>query len=597
VNTPDPHLGKTYGNVRLSARLGQGAMGAVYQGWHERFHQEVAVKVLLNQNGKGNVKERFLREGQAAAKIQHEHVVRVMDAGETDGVAYLVMELVTGYSLGRILDEKGPLPYEAVAHIGAQICLGLAAIHAKGIIHRDIKPDNILVGADRKVKITDLGLAKQTDDPELNRLTATGMVVGTPLYVSPEAIRDPKTATVSADMYSLGATLYHLICGKAPFSATSPYEVMRSHLEQRPQPLRELRPDIPAGLAHLVEQCLSKNPKKRPSAIELANLLSAGANVKVGASRGLAALVGITTLTIISLAAGAWMTWQNLRQIKQAPAPTARIVFTTAHDDCETRINEGPWQPLSRDGVRLSAGTHNIAIRSTRLGPTQQFSQLFTVADGDNRTVAITLSEITVPTQRISVPGNGMLFINGTAYGLDPMYTTSKAGSYALARWTWTPDKNEWVSLTANIDERGQIASGALITLDQPNGAARWRTYGSSNKKIEAHHVVSWWEADRARGTAELAPPPGWLAQGERSEQPALGLSPGIISAVLEKNQPSAILPPPALALALSSDYHAPVWAAQHGRMSVVGGNAANALLILVPQTQASPPDAQKKSP
>jgi Protein kinase domain len=583
VNAPDHHLGKTYGNVRLTARLGQGAMGAVYQGWHEHFHKEVAVKVLLNQNGKGNVKERFLREGQAAAKIEHDHVVRVMDSGESNGVVYLIMELVNGYSLGRILDEKGPLPCEAVAHIGAQIALGLSAIHAKGIIHRDIKPDNILVGADKKVKITDLGLAKQTDDPELNRLTATGMVVGTPLYVSPEAIRDPKSATVSADMYSLGATLYHLLSGKAPFSASSPYEVMRAHLEQRPQPLRELRADIPAGLAHVVEQCLHKNPQKRPTAFALANLLRAGAQVKVGASRGLAALVGITALIIMSLAVGGWMMWQKMRLTINAQPPTARLIFTTAHTDCETRVNDGPWQPLTNNGVQLSAGTHTIAIRSTRLGPTLQFSQTFSVADGDERTIPVTLSEMTVPTQRISVPGNGMLFVNGNTYGLDPMYTTSKAGTYVLARWLWKNNGSEWVSLTANIDERGQVATGTPITLDHPGGPARWRTHSPEHKKLHPHHLVSWWEADRARTKAELVPPPGWLAQSERTEQPALGLSPGIVTAVIEHSEKSAVLPPPALALELSSHYHAPVWTTQQGRMSVVGGNASNALFIIVP--------------
>ncbi|HEX3133342.1 MAG TPA: protein kinase, partial [Planctomycetota bacterium] len=122
---PDPHLGKTYGNVKLIERLGQGAMGAVYRSWHERFAREVAVKVLLNLHAKGNVKERFLRECQAAAKISHEHVVQVMNAGKHDNIAYLVMELVNGYSLGRIADEKNPLPCEAVARIGAQIALGL----------------------------------------------------------------------------------------------------------------------------------------------------------------------------------------------------------------------------------------------------------------------------------------------------------------------------------------------------------------------------------------------------------------------------------------------------------------------------------------
>ena len=120
----DPHLGKTYGNVRLTARLGQGAMGAVYRGWHERMDRDVAVKVLLNSHAKGKAKERFLREGQSAAKIQHDNVVHVLDAGVApDGTAYLIMELVNGHSLGKILDENGALAPEVVARLGSSIAL------------------------------------------------------------------------------------------------------------------------------------------------------------------------------------------------------------------------------------------------------------------------------------------------------------------------------------------------------------------------------------------------------------------------------------------------------------------------------------------
>lgn len=288
-------------------------MGAVYQGWHERFERDVAVKVLISKGGKSTVKERFVREGQAAAKVQHPNVVQVLDAGEQHGVAYIIMELVKGNSLGQLLEEKGPLPCESVAYIGAQIALGLTAIHEKNIIHRDIKPDNVLIDTERKVKITDLGLAKQTDDPDLNKLTATGMVVGTPLYVSPEAIRDPKSATVSSDIYGLGCTLYHLLSGHPPFQLTSPYEVMRAHLEQRPQPLREIRTEIPIGLAQLVDRCLHKVAAKRPTAIELAELLRDGANVKTNASSGLIIIIIVAVIVVIGAAVVTWFILQNMK--------------------------------------------------------------------------------------------------------------------------------------------------------------------------------------------------------------------------------------------------------------------------------------------
>jgi serine/threonine protein kinase len=306
----DPLLGKTLGNVRLTARLGQGAMGVVYRGWHNTAGCEVAVKILIDQSGQGHAKERFLREGQTAAKVRQENVVQVMEAGESGGNVYLVMELVIGHSLDRLIAEKGAINPEEVARLGVGIAKGLAAIHEQGIIHRDIKPDNILISGDKKPKITDLGLAKQHDDPGLARLTATGMVVGTPLFVSPEAIRDTKTVTIATDIYSLGATLYCMLTGKPPFVAESPYEVMRSHLEERVRPIRELKPATPVGLANLVERCLHKSPEKRPTAQQLVGLFAQGANLRSGSSLGLYVFIAVVVVVILG---GAILGWSLLQ--------------------------------------------------------------------------------------------------------------------------------------------------------------------------------------------------------------------------------------------------------------------------------------------
>ncbi|MFM2089816.1 MAG: hypothetical protein RLZZ127_305, partial [Planctomycetota bacterium] len=206
----DPLIGRTLAGVRIEARLGEGAMGVVYRGQHAGLARAVALKVL-HPSARGNAKERFLREGRAAAKVRHTNVVAVHDAGEAGGTAYLIMELVNGHSLGAILDQQQRLDPAVVARLGSGIAEGLAAIHASGVVHRDLKPDNIMLGADQVVKIADMGLAKTLDDPDLLRLTGSGMVVGTPLYVAPEAIRDPQGITAKADIYSLGATLYHLL--------------------------------------------------------------------------------------------------------------------------------------------------------------------------------------------------------------------------------------------------------------------------------------------------------------------------------------------------------------------------------------------------
>jgi len=569
--------------VKLMKRLGQGAMGAVYQGWHERFAREVAVKVLLNLQAKGTAKERFLREGQAAAKVRHEHVVQVMDAGEHEGIAYLVMELVNGYSLGGIVDEKGPLPCEAVARIGAQIALGLAAIHAQGIIHRDIKPDNILVSNDRKVKITDMGLAKQTDDPEINRLTATGMVVGTPLYVSPEAIRDPRTCTIASDVYCLGATLYHLLVGHPPFQADSPYEVMRAHLELRPQPLRELRADIPVGLAQLVERCLNKTPDRRPTALQVAELLSGGANLKASASRGLATLVGIATVVVMGGAVLGWFGLQHLRHAQSDIPATASLTISTAEADAQVRIGSGPWQAVSNNPVPLGPGSHRIEVRADRPGPLLRHLSEQTLTDQQNLVLPVTLAPVLVPQSRIPLPGEGMLYVDGVAFGTEPAWTVTQAGTYALGRWSG----DRWQTCTATVDDRGQVAVGTIIERERPDDGAWWRTLSDTGKRAPPHHVASWWEVDRARQNAKLAPPPGWLAQGQRSEQPAMGLTPGLIETTTTAL--SSRLPVPALALRLSGEFRSPVWSSDQGRLTPVGGPAVNALLILVPAESARP--------
>lgn len=586
----DPHLNKTYGNVTLVKLLGKGAMGAVYQGWHKHFAREVAVKVLLNEHAKGNVKERFLREGRAAAKVHHEHVVQVMDAGEQDGVAYLVMELVNGKSLGALVDERGPLPCEAVARIGMQVALGLAAIHGQGILHRDIKPDNILIGDERKAKITDLGLAKQTDDPDLNRLTATGMVVGTPLYVSPEAIRDQRTCTSATDIYSLGATLYHLLVGHPPFEGESPFEVMRAHLEMRPRPLRELRPDIPAGLMSLVERCLHKSPDARPTALQVADLLSGGANLKANASRGIAMLVGIVTVLVLGGATIGWFTLQNQRHHPIAVQPdaqaTARLTITTLETKALVRIDNGPWQKISLSAMPLTPGTHRIEVRTDRPGPLLRHLGEVTLAAEQHVILPVMLAPVNVPHSRIPLPGEGMLYVDGVAFGSVPAWTVTQAGSFALGRWSG----DRWQTCTVTVDERGEATLSSIVTRDHPDGSAWWLTQSGSGQRSQRHHVACWWEVEHALVTAGLKVPPEWQKHGERSELPATGLPPELITVTHRSLGSQMAIPGRALALQLSGHYRAAVWCSDNGQLTPVGVSTEDALLILVPLTDAPAP-------
>ncbi|MBA2482271.1 MAG: serine/threonine protein kinase [Planctomycetes bacterium] len=276
----DPWIGSVVGGVILLSRLGSGSMGVVYRGRSEALDRHVAVKFIREDNT-AEERGRFLREGRAAAKVANDHVVRVFATGEVGDNLYIILELVEGETLAQRIERDGALDPWMVGHIGVECALGLAAIHQVGIIHRDIKPDNILIGLNGRAKISDLGLAKVPDEAGLTRTRA---VVGTPLYVAPEAVLDPRAITAAADIYGLGGTLYHAVAGKPAFDLSEPSAIIRAKLEDALVPLRQVRHGIPTELAQLIERCLERVPQLRPTADQLATDLS-GIFMRLGRGR------------------------------------------------------------------------------------------------------------------------------------------------------------------------------------------------------------------------------------------------------------------------------------------------------------------------
>lgn len=588
----DPLINTRVGNVKLVRKLGAGAMGTVYQGWHEAFACEVAVKFLTSASGNG--RERFVREGRAAAKIENEHVIRVLDAGEVGGKAYLVLEFVNGRSLGEILDKQeaqdrlqppvgrplGSLPdIGVVTHLGSQIARGLAAVHAKGIVHRDIKPDNVLVSQDGRAKIADLGLAKQLSDPEEMRLTGSGMVVGTPLYVSPEGIRDPKGISGAADIYSLGATLYHLLSGQPPFVGKTAYDVMRGHLEERLRPLRELRPDIPAHIAELVERSLAKQPERRPTPLALADGLD-GVAAKTGRGR-MAVAAGIVAAALLLTVAAGWWLLRPKPDTQSAPA-TARIMLQADHPKLLVRIDGGAWKPVTGP-LPVIAGSRRIEVRADQDGPRWAWSGDATVADGGTTAVPITLVRPVITPVRVQAPGsNGMVFRNGAAYGTEAQVTVQNPGVFHLGRW----DGTLWTTRTVTVDEAGTPVDGPVATSDHPDGPAWFTATDARGRPCPVHHVLSWWEADRLRQKLSLPDPPGWRLQAARPEQPVQGIGLILIAPLADQITERNLgrLPTGTEAKVLSELLENPVWAQDQGRREPVGGRPALANLVLVPR-------------
>lgn len=264
------------GRYRLAESIGRGGMGEVWRAYDETLARHVAVKLLLPQDSDPTATSRFRLEAQTAARIDHPNVVGVRDFGEYDNRLFLVMELVEGPSLATTLTRSGALPAERVARIAAQAAAGLAAAHRQGIVHRDIKPGNLLLDSDGTLKIGDFGIARFMDDPGA-ALTATGQIVGTSLYLAPERALG-KTAGPASDVYALGCVLYQLLTGRPPFQADTAVAILHQHLDAAPVPPRELGvPGLPPAFESYLLGLLAKEPEHRPAAQQAADWFADGA--------------------------------------------------------------------------------------------------------------------------------------------------------------------------------------------------------------------------------------------------------------------------------------------------------------------------------
>ena len=250
-------IGERY---RVEALLGRGGMGAVYRCHDEELQRDVALKLIRPEIASSpDVVERFRREIELSSRVTHKNVLRVYDLGESDGVRFLTMQLVQGEDLAHVLRKTSPLPASRLVALFRQICEGLAAAHDEGVVHRDLKPQNILVDPADHVWVTDFGLAKSVGGTAVTEL---GAVMGTPAYMSPEQVRG-KTVDHRSDIYSLGVLLYEMATGRPPFTGGSNYEVMMRRLSTPPRPVAELNPSVPPYLRKILDRCLAVDPSAR----------------------------------------------------------------------------------------------------------------------------------------------------------------------------------------------------------------------------------------------------------------------------------------------------------------------------------------------
>lgn len=252
--------------------IGQGGMGQVFKAVHEMLGRESAVKVLPLHKTTPEAIANFRREIRAQAKLDHPNLVRAFDAGEDGNVHYLVVEYVPGTDLRRLVRTKGRLTVQQAANVVKQAAEGLAHAHERNLIHRDIKPGNILVTPDGTAKVSDLGLAFYLNDPEDPRF---GKIVGTADYLSPEQIKTPLDVTEVSDIYSLGCTLYYAVTGKVPFPGGTPKSKARRHLQETPWHPRRFNEEVSDEFVDLIGDMMEKDPSERiQSALEVAERLS-----------------------------------------------------------------------------------------------------------------------------------------------------------------------------------------------------------------------------------------------------------------------------------------------------------------------------------
>ncbi len=281
----DSLIGKRLGQYEILSKLGSGGMASVYRARQTSIDRDVAIKVIRTDLTEDMAfTERFAREARTIASLSHLHILKVFDYGQQDGIAYLVMELLEGGSLNTLIQKTGALRLATAARILKQVAGALDYAHDKGIVHRDLKSDNVLLDTAENAYLTDFGIARLLNDT--SKMTQTGTIMGTPAYMAPE-LWTGKAADKQADIYALGVILYEAITGKTPFGGDTPFVVMYQHLNEEP-PLDDLTPDIPNAVQAIILKAMAKKPEDRyPSAGALAAALDEASGGVTDTKQGL----------------------------------------------------------------------------------------------------------------------------------------------------------------------------------------------------------------------------------------------------------------------------------------------------------------------
>lgn len=308
ASKPESNVPRQLGDYELLDRIGGGQTGPVFQARNRTSGRMFAIKVLPPElAGQKTILKRFEREAALALKLNHASLTAAFDSGHQDGVAYLVTEYFTGKDLATIIKERGPLDVEQARDFFLQAAEGLAYLHAQGVVHRNVKPHNLLLGGHGNVKIANLLLAQledgsilHDDGVSIENLTRTGQMIGSVDYLSPEQARDSSRVDAKTDIYALGCTLHYLLLGKPPFQNKAPMQTIMAHATAPAPSLRAARPEVPEDLDELFQQMLAKKPEDRPRSMQACITALRGSDFAPRLAKWLIPLVAVIVLITLA---------------------------------------------------------------------------------------------------------------------------------------------------------------------------------------------------------------------------------------------------------------------------------------------------------
>ncbi|HKA37748.1 MAG TPA: protein kinase [Thermoanaerobaculia bacterium] len=478
-------IGRRYRVVKL---LGRGGMGAVYRVYDKDLERDVALKLIRADIAEDpETLARFKREIQLSSKVTHRNVLRVYDLGESDGIKFLTMQLVSGEDLAAVI-KAGKLPNERLIRIFRQICEGLEAAHEQNVIHRDLKPQNVMLGADDMVYLMDFGLAK---GHEQSGMTQTGAVIGTPFYMSPEQVQG-KEIDKRSDIFSLGVILYQMATGVLPYSGRTPYEVMLQRTQRAPRPAAELNPEIPPYISRILERCLQIDPALRYQRVAeiLADLEAESFRSSFryeAARRRWIRPVAAGIAGVLLLAAGIW--WA----VRRAPAsrasrpaaspeeaPAANIATRSVLiSDFENKTGDPVFDGTLEHSFGLSLEGATFISNFSRAGARKIAAQLQPGA------TALTqpLAQLVAVREGVSVVASGVIEKKDDNYQVTVRAVDAATGKQIISE-SATAAKNGVLQAVADLAARVRTALGDKTPASVQLAAAETFTAGS----LEAAH-------------------------------------------------------------------------------------------------------------